>query len=165
MSDATIITIVSVLIAGVAGPGITAWATTHGQRRRFGHERAMHDLDATRHAVDSLMEALDDANSATIEALHAPRSVRAECCDAAGRNIVLAYQRLTRVRVRLSDDSSTVKTARELLNRTADLAHAAEDQEFQLADGDPRLREMRAAHDAFYAAAYAAVGARLPDRS
>ena len=123
----------------------------------------MHDLDVARHAVDSLMEALDEATSATVEGAYADPSIRVERSEKTGENLVIAYQRLARVRVRLSDNSPAVKTARELLNRTADLAHDLEDQVFALVDDDPRLREIRMAHDRFYAAAYETVGTHLSE--
>jgi len=52
--DGTAITIVSVFVAGVIGPGITAWAAAQAQRRRFAHERELHDLDDLRRELDHL---------------------------------------------------------------------------------------------------------------
>ena len=59
MADTTAITIASVAIAGVAGPAITAWATTHAQRRRFDHELEVRDTGELRSLLDEAVEHLN----------------------------------------------------------------------------------------------------------
>lgn len=59
MADTTAITIVSVVTAGVIGPGLTALATGRGQRRRFKHERFLHDRDDLRARFDDVATELD----------------------------------------------------------------------------------------------------------
>jgi hypothetical protein len=60
VADSTVVTVVAVLVAGVAGPGITAWATTRGQARKFRHERAASDTAEVRRLLDDTGGALSD---------------------------------------------------------------------------------------------------------
>jgi hypothetical protein len=60
--DATAVAITSVVIAGVGGPSITAWATTRGQRRRFATEERVRDTEELRDRLDDVAGSLDAAN-------------------------------------------------------------------------------------------------------
>lgn len=60
MSDTTLISITAVLVAGVAGPGITALATTRGQGKKFKHERKFRDLEEIRQLIDETGTALNE---------------------------------------------------------------------------------------------------------
>jgi len=64
MDDSTIIAVVAIVTTGVttgiAGPAITSWATTRGQKRKFKHERYLRDSAELRDLVDETAVALDE---------------------------------------------------------------------------------------------------------
>lgn len=60
MGDTTVISVVAIVVAGIGGPAITSMATTRGQRRKFGHERALHDIDEVRRLLDETGAALNE---------------------------------------------------------------------------------------------------------
>jgi hypothetical protein len=59
MSGELVVAVVSVVMAGLAGPVITAASTTGGQKRNFKNERTKQDRAEVRKLLDEAVEAMD----------------------------------------------------------------------------------------------------------
>lgn len=175
MSGELIVAVVSVVMAGFAGPLITAAATTSGQKRKFRDEQIKKDQAEVRKLLDEAIEAMDlvEVSSARLEAAYFQHgSTREPYEDLLGRaqeaTRILRHVK-ARLAIRLGDDEPIGHACSAAL-RHADAISAAIGRYLTLgsATPEPRFTDIQKAvtgidesRNALVVAAFRAVGASL----
>lgn len=136
-TDATIITLASLAVAataGVAGPAITSWSTTSGQRRLFAHQKVLHDRDDLRRNVDEVAERLDALPGLAHKCLetlsrHGPKGEETRAAaDAALAGLQRASFSVARLALRVPASDPTPARAQESVNHFLDVVSMVDKQ-------------------------------------
>jgi hypothetical protein len=162
--DGGVVTVVSVIVAGVLSPWIAGQIASRAQTQRLDHERALHDLEDLRREVDQLADLFGDLIRATTAFLNTDADddeARIARHVEVRRVGGLVMERTARLKIRLPADDELVRVAKVVLDRfdaviSDSVSGSVTDDEI-----DERMAGVGDANTAFFRAANERIGARI----
>ena len=124
MTDSTIVAVVAIvttgIVTGIAGPAITALATSRGQKRKFHQERFLRDSDEIRRHLDSTLGALDSlvrclTGLGSLVTSLGIGAASSQLLDELEREAESFNQRLARLTIRVGPDTELIRICDQLI--------------------------------------------------